>query len=115
MVKVMWRSVGSGAVAALLVAFAHPAVAEGLRFGHGFEKRATQSGLREELRAEQKEQRRDDWREHQTDRLDEGRRTGRLDARYDSEPTPAVRRLSAEERRQLRRDLQGAARDLYSR
>ncbi len=115
MVKVMWRSVRSGAFTALLLAFAHPAMAEGLRFGHNFERRSTQSGLREELRAERQEQRRDEWRQNQADRFDDSRRTGRLDARYDSEPTPAVRRLSAEERRQLRRDLQGAARDLYGR
>lgn len=105
----MWRAMGGAALLAVLLAFAHPAGAEGMRL----ERRHGQAALREELRAEHRESQHD-WRDLQAERADEGRRVNRLDARYEQDQQ-AARRLSPEERRQLRRELQDAARVLYTR
>ena len=113
MKRAVLRNVGGVALMATLLAFAHPVASEGLRVGQGLERRSTPADLREDLRGERREAHREDLREHQV--VDAGRRTGRLDARFDAEPGAGVRRLNAEERRQLRRELQDAARELYSR
>lgn len=115
MKAVVLRNAGSGAVVAAMLVFAHPAAAEGLRFGNGIERRAVQTDLREDLKGERRAGRGEDWRGPPADGLEPGRRAGRLDARYDTETSAGARRLSAEERRQLRRELQDAARDLYGR
>lgn len=115
MKTVVLLNAGGGAVMAALLVFAHPAAAEGLRFGNGIERRAVQSDLREDLRGERRAARGDDLRGRQTEGLEGARRGGRLDARYDTETVGGARRLTVEERRQLRRELQDAARDLYGR
>ncbi|GAA5183211.1 hypothetical protein GCM10025771_34270 [Niveibacterium umoris] len=110
----MRRRLSGVVMMTVLLCFAHPVRAEGMRFGHGFERHQGQSPLREELRAERRETRQA-WRDRQIEGADDPNRARRLDARFEQEGPGQARRLTPEERRQLRRELQDAARELYSR